>query len=60
MLVRDVLAVCVRLPNPTARAELAASLTAGGANGCGSSEDAACHIEVGWAPCSARALSRAV
>ncbi|KIY93100.1 hypothetical protein MNEG_14863 [Monoraphidium neglectum] len=50
VLVRDVLATCIRLPNQQSRAELAGCLTAGGANGCGPSEDAGCHIEVRGAP----------
>jgi hypothetical protein len=58
VLVRDVLSVCVRLPNHAARAELSAALTAGGANSCGSHDDAGCHIEV-RAGCGAQASPQA-
>ncbi len=47
VLMRDVVATCVRLGNPQARGELTACLTAGGVNSCGPREDAVCHIEVG-------------
>jgi hypothetical protein len=45
VLLRDLAAACVRLPNPAQRAALAACLTVGMAGG-GTWEDSACHIEV--------------